>query len=170
VIQILADDSMIRNRAKVEGAVSNAKAFVELVEKHGSFKSYLKSFGPTESDAWLGRLENDLRKRFLGLGPVTVYHFMTDAGLPVIKPDRVVTRIFYRLGLIEDRSALAGAITEGRRFAAATRLPVRYVDILFVAYGQMSFKEIGVNKGICLEENPQCELCGIRSYCIRPPR
>lgn len=45
-----------------------------------------------------------LQERFEYLGEITVYHVLTDIGLPVLKPDRVVTRMFARLGItaVED--------------------------------------------------------------------
>lgn len=40
----------------------------------------------------------------------------------------------------------------------------RYIDIVFVAYGQVSSPEFGIDKGICLK-TPRCRECGITEYC-----
>ncbi len=111
------------------------------------------------------RLKEDLQLRLVGLGEITTYHFLTDIGMPVLKPDRVVTRIFTRLGLVEQDAGPLSIIHEGKKFAEATGLPIRYVDIVFVAYGQVQTKEIGLERGICLEINPSCSVCGAARYC-----
>lgn len=38
--RLLADEGIIRNRAKVDAAVKNAKAFLAVQEEHGSFDAY----------------------------------------------------------------------------------------------------------------------------------
>src|SRR5205823_4172284 len=81
------------------------------------------------------------------------------------KPDRVVKRIFARLGLAEEDATPMVMIDEGRKFAQATGLPIRYIDIIFVYYGQMQAKEVGLEHGICLEKSPSCEMCGAKRYC-----
>jgi DNA-3-methyladenine glycosylase I len=42
--KILLDPGIVRNRQKVESAVSNARHFLDLVEKEGSFDKFLWSF------------------------------------------------------------------------------------------------------------------------------
>jgi len=91
---------------------------------------------------------------------------MTDIGLPVLKPDRVICSIFERLDLIDSREHLLSAVIQGRRFARATDHPIRYIDIVFVADGQVASTEFGVDRGICMEENPSCEICGVREHCL----
>jgi DNA-3-methyladenine glycosylase I len=89
---------------------------------------------------------------------------MTDIGLPVLKPDRVISRIFFRLGIINDENDLAGTVLQGKKFADATGLPIRYIDIVFVAYGQVQSLEFGIDRGICLDK-PRCDECGLRKHC-----
>ncbi|WP_094226858.1 hypothetical protein [Methanolobus psychrotolerans] len=62
---------------------------------------------------------------------------MTEIGLPVLKPDRVITRIFKRIGLIESEDQLLKTVIHGRKFSQETGLPIRYIDIIFAIYGQM---------------------------------
>jgi len=46
--------AIIRNRLKIRSAVRNARAFLDLVEKHGSFDAFIWSFtdGKTVQNAW----------------------------------------------------------------------------------------------------------------------
>lgn len=107
-----------------------------------------------------------MKKRFKYLGGITVFHFLTDIGFNVVKPDRVLCRIFNRLGLVNSEDDYAGVIKAGRQFSIANKVPIRYIDIIFVVYGQVGEKkEFGIKDGICLTTNPKCELCGIYNYC-----
>jgi DNA-3-methyladenine glycosylase I len=162
---ILSDPEMIRNRRKIEACVANAKTFKSIISKHGSFQNYIDSFSAATSDANLVRLRDDLQWRFAYLGDITVYHFLTDIGMPVLKPDRVIMRIFTRLGLVKNDTNPVAFVEEGRKFAQATALPIRYIDIVLVAYGQVQTKELGLERGICLESNPSCSICGVSQYC-----
>lgn len=165
ITEILNDPRMIKNRRKVESCVDNAKTFKTIISENGSFQSYIDSFTPTDSFENLMLLKEELEYRFIGLGRITTYHFLTDIGMPVLKPDRVICRIFQRLGLIESDEQLLKTVIQGRKFAEATNQPIRYIDIIFVAYGQMESKDFGLISGICLENNPLCSLCGVRNYC-----
>lgn len=91
---------------------------------------------------------------------------MTDIGLPVLKPDRVMSRIFIRLGLLQNKKQLLKAVLQGRKFAEATKHPIRYIDIVFVKYGQDSSKDYGIDQGICLEKKPRCSACGVQAHCV----
>jgi DNA-3-methyladenine glycosylase I len=44
IARLLADPGIVRNRLKVEAAVSNARAFLALVEDHGSFDRFIWSY------------------------------------------------------------------------------------------------------------------------------
>ncbi len=165
VDEILSDPGMIRNRRKVEACIENAKVFKSIISEYGSFQAYIDSFAPTTSFENLMLLKEELEYRFKGLGRITTYHVLTDIGLPVLKPDRVICRIFQRLGFIESDEQLLKTVIQGRKFAQATGHPIRYIDIVFVAYGQVESKEFGLASGICLEQNPLCSICGVTDYC-----
>ncbi|MEM3986898.1 MAG: hypothetical protein QXR39_08995 [Candidatus Methanomethylicia archaeon] len=77
----------------------------------------------------------------------------------MLKPDRVICRIFSRLGFIDNADNINQAIKVGRDIAIATGYPIRYIDIIFTTYGQMG------DYGICLEKNPKCYICEIKKYC-----
>lgn len=163
--QILKDPETIHHKRKIEACINNAKEFSKLLSIHGSFRKYLESFGPLSEEETIERLRADLRRRFKYLGKRTVNHFLTDLGLNVLKPDRVICRIFSRLGFIDDASNIEDAIKVGREIACATGYPIRYVDIIFAKYGQKGEEYFGLEDGICLEKNPKCTICGVKNYC-----
>lgn len=161
----LGDPRLIQNERKIEAVIYNAKRFDSMIRKHGSFRNYLDSHGSLNDSDTLERLAVELRKMFRYLGPRTVYHFMTDLGFNVLKPDRVICRIFYRLGFIDREEDTLGAISVGRLISTATGEPIRFIDIVLVLYGQMGRKKgLEIDEGICLS-NPRCYLCGVAEYC-----
>jgi DNA-3-methyladenine glycosylase I len=94
--RLLSDASIVRNRAKIEATINNAKRAVELVEAEGSLAHYLWGFEPDGRPerldraalAELGRspestaLAKELKRRgWSFVGPTTVYAFMQAMGL-----------------------------------------------------------------------------------------
>lgn len=96
VERLLADPGIVRNRAKIESAIKNARAFLELQEERGSFSEYqwsfvdgrpivnrfrsLKDIPPRSpiSDA----LSKDLKKRgFSFVGSTIMYAHMQAVGM-----------------------------------------------------------------------------------------
>jgi DNA-3-methyladenine glycosylase I len=95
--RLLADPRIVRNRAKIDATIGNARALNALVDEFGSFKAYLEKFVDVppkrlprdvtpgtipittpESDA----LSRDLKKRgFRFVGSTIVYSFMQAVGL-----------------------------------------------------------------------------------------
>ena len=96
VARLLEDEEIIRNRAKIEAAISNAKAVLAVVEEFGSFDAYIwdfvddkplqtniRSFSemPAETDL-SKRISKDLKTRgFRFVGPTIVYAFMQAVGI-----------------------------------------------------------------------------------------
>jgi DNA-3-methyladenine glycosylase I len=94
--KILLDPAIIRNRAKVEATVRNARAFLAVQKEFGSFDNYLWEFvgGKPLVNKWR-RIEQlpastviseavsaDLRKRdFRFVGPTVCYSHLQAAGL-----------------------------------------------------------------------------------------
>jgi DNA-3-methyladenine glycosylase I len=93
---LLLDPGIVRNRAKVEGTVASAKAFLATAKEHGSFDRYIWSFVggrpivngpaslkqvPAETDeSWT--MSKDLKRRgFTFVGPTICYAFMQACGL-----------------------------------------------------------------------------------------
>jgi DNA-3-methyladenine glycosylase I len=166
---ILSDARMIRNRLKIQASIENAKRFQAIVREHGSFYDYLRSLPPARSDDELVGIRDNFRRLFKYLGERTAFHFMMDIGIPVIKPDRVIERVFKRLGLVQENmegdALYIALIQEARKLSQATGYPIRYIDIVFVDYGQAQNTEIGIDRGICLEIDPSCSICGAAKYC-----
>jgi DNA-3-methyladenine glycosylase I len=96
VNRLLNDAAIVRNRLKIESAISNARAFLDFNEKHGSFAKHLWSFvggkpiqnnirlhkqvpaTSVESDA----LSKDLKKRgFRFVGSTIIYAHMQATGM-----------------------------------------------------------------------------------------
>lgn len=93
---LLKDEGIIRNRLKVESAVSNAKAFLDIQEEHGSFNTFIWDFvgGEPRINRYrriedvpavtpeAERLSKTLKKRgFRFVGPTICYAFMQATGL-----------------------------------------------------------------------------------------
>ena len=93
---LLGDAGLVRNRAKIESAVTNARAFLAVQEEFGSFDRYVWSFvnGQPLVNSWKAieeipaqtaesrALSADLKKRgFKFVGPTIVYAFMQAVGL-----------------------------------------------------------------------------------------
>jgi DNA-3-methyladenine glycosylase I len=162
---MLKDRRVIQNEGKIRGCISNARQFEGIIKRYGSFSGYLKSFGDLDDPRTLDRVKFDFMVRFDYIGKITSYHLMTELGLDVIKPDRVICRIFKRLGFIRDEGDLEGAVDVGRKIALATGQRMRYVDIIFVKYGQKGAEEgFGLEDGVCLKV-PRCDKCAVTEYC-----
>ena len=96
VAALLADEGIIRNRAKVEAAVANAQACLRLRDEPGGFSGFLWSFvgGQPLRNRWRERgevpaetaeskaMSKALRKRgFSFVGPTICYAFMQAVGM-----------------------------------------------------------------------------------------
>ena len=162
--RILADPEMISNARKVEACVENAKEFQKIAGEHGSVANYIATFEAGRSFENLFLLKEELEARLDFVGGVTVYHLMTDLGLPVLKPDRVICRLLYRLGLLENEKQLFKAVLVGRRLAALCGRSVRYVDRILVAHGQTANTKHAFGSGVCTDK-PDCQACSARVLC-----
>jgi len=94
--KLLADERIIRNRAKIAWSVRNAKAFLAVQREHGSFDAYLWNFSggaplvnrprtssdvPAQTDL-SDALSKDLRARGFGfVGSTICYAFMQAVGI-----------------------------------------------------------------------------------------
>ena len=96
VRHLLLDDGIVRNRAKIEATIGNARAFRAIQREHGSFDAYVWRFvdGTPIQNAWTSRkevpaetdvsrsLSRDLMKRgFRFVGPTICYAFMQSVGM-----------------------------------------------------------------------------------------
>lgn len=96
VAALLADPGIVRNRLKIESAIRNAQAFLEVQENFGSFDAYLWRFveGKPLTNHWqrmeqvpvatpaAEALSRDLRQRgFKFVGPTICYSLMQAVGM-----------------------------------------------------------------------------------------
>lgn len=149
-----------------------ANRYCKIVDEYGSFSEYLnKAFGIVDTNCSLSQLNqlyNDLMVRFkgTGIGETSRWHFLTELGFYSLKPDSVIKRIFYRLGLIDNEDDNIAAIEVGRSISKSLNLPIRYIDILFVKFGQEGSSDLlGTTDGICLSTRPKCDICPLASIC-----
>jgi DNA-3-methyladenine glycosylase I len=94
--RFLADPSLIRNRRKLEAAVTNARAFLKIQERYGSFDAWIWHFvdGRPMLNTWKDITElpvrtplsdsisNEMKKAgFAFVGPVTIYAHLQAIGI-----------------------------------------------------------------------------------------
>jgi DNA-3-methyladenine glycosylase I len=164
--EMMQDEKMIKNRSKIEGCIKNACTFSKIIEKYGSFQDYVNSFEIKDSFENLMLFKEEIELIFRYLGATTSYHFMMEIGLQVLKPDRVITRMFKNFGLIENENQLLKKVIQGRNMSEAVNYPIRVIDIIFIKYGQMGKdEEFKLDDGICLLKNPKCYICGVKEFC-----
>jgi DNA-3-methyladenine glycosylase I len=76
VAALLEDAGIVRNRLKVNAAVTNAKAFLAVQKEFGSFDAYIWRFEDAKA------MSKDLLKRgFRFVGPTICYAFMQAIGM-----------------------------------------------------------------------------------------
>ena len=93
---LLVDPGIVRNRLKVDAAINNARAYLELVEKEGSFSQWLwahvdgtpvqnrfRTMDEVPATTPLSeQLSRNLKKRgFRFVGPTIMYAFMQATGM-----------------------------------------------------------------------------------------
>ena len=96
IAQLLKNDGIVRNRLKIESAVTNAKAFLKVKDEFGTFDKYIWKFvnGKTIINSWKtlkeipaftgesDAMSKDLKSRgFKFVGSTICYAFMQAAGL-----------------------------------------------------------------------------------------
>lgn len=94
--ELLQEKGIVRNRRKIQAAVTNAKAFLEIQKEFGSFDNYIwgfvnnkpiknayKSLEEIPAKTELSeKISKDLKKRgFKFVGPTIIYAFMQAVGM-----------------------------------------------------------------------------------------
>ncbi len=94
--ELLTNPGIVRNRRKVETAVTNARAFLRVQDEYGSFDAYIWGFvdGDTVHNRWTHErdipartkeseaMSKDLKRRdFRFVGPTICYAFMQAVGM-----------------------------------------------------------------------------------------
>lgn len=86
VTRLMNDSGIVRNRAKIEATINNARRHADLVKEFGSFPAYVWRFEPKRRPEGMlpeaVAMSKDLRKRgWAFVGPTTVLSFMQAMGL-----------------------------------------------------------------------------------------
>ena len=98
VSRLLADAGIVRHRGKIEASISNARAYLDLMEAEGSLAAFAWSFEPGKGERPAKRtldvlrtitttpgsiaMSKELKRRgWKFVGPTTVYAFMQAMGL-----------------------------------------------------------------------------------------
>jgi DNA-3-methyladenine glycosylase I len=76
IARLLADPAIIRNRAKVEALIANARVVQELRVSHGGFAAWLDAHHPRDKADWVKLF----RKTFRFTGPEVVNEFLMSTG------------------------------------------------------------------------------------------
>lgn len=94
--ELLVNENIIRNRLKINAAVNNAKLFLEIVEKYGSFDSFIWNYvdykpitghwerieDQTSTTPISDKISKDLKKLgFKFVGSTIIYAFMQATGM-----------------------------------------------------------------------------------------
>ena len=75
VARLMKDEGIVRNRAKIEATIANAKAYLDIQKEFRSFDRYLEAFTDPVT------LSKDLKKRGMRfVGPTIVESFMEATG------------------------------------------------------------------------------------------
>jgi len=77
--RLLADAGIIRNRLKIDAAISNAKTILELRQSHGSFEGWLNAHHPLAKPEWVKLFKQTFR--FTG-GEIVGEFLMSTGYLP----------------------------------------------------------------------------------------
>ena len=96
VRRLMNDAGIVRNRAKIDATIGNARAFLEVQREHGSFDAYIWQFVdgrptqnawrrhgecPAETDASRAMSRDLVRRGFRFVGPTICYAFMQATGM-----------------------------------------------------------------------------------------
>ncbi|MFZ2029229.1 MAG: DNA-3-methyladenine glycosylase I [Vitreimonas sp.] len=92
IARLLKDTRIVRNGAKIQGTIANARFVVETAKEHGSFSKFLKSWPMTDQ---VGLLEH-FKKNASHLGPSGAMYFLRSNGWDafILSPD--VTKALIR--------------------------------------------------------------------------
>jgi DNA-3-methyladenine glycosylase I len=143
--KLLNNPEIIRHKPRLKATISNAKKMVEIVKQYGSFKNYLNSF--PSIDSLVEKLQG-YHGGFKGIGETNVYEFVKEIGLPFLKPNRNVKRVFLRLGLINKKASQEEIIKVGIQMAKENNERPCAVDWVIWNFGSY----------IC-KLKPLCNLC-----------
>ena len=148
---LMKNTKIIRHKDKIKATISNAKKMEHIIREHGSFVNYINSF--PSGDDLIEKLQG-YYGGFSWIGEVNVYEFAKELGLPFIKPDRQIKKVFLRLGLIDRKTSPEGIVEVGKAMAEEVKERPCVVDWALWSFGNQ----------IC-KAKPGCERCGLTNLC-----
>jgi len=136
VARLLKNPAIIRNGAKIQSTIANARFVVETAKQHGSFSAFLKQW-PTADQ--IGLMEH-LKKHASRLGGATAMYFLRFNGWDAFILSQDVTRALIREGVIDkpatSKSALRAVQAAFNAWTKESRRPQREVSrILALSVG-----------------------------------
>ena len=149
VQELIENKQIIRHEGKIKATISNAKKMERIIEEYGSFLNYINSSLETLIEKLQGYYGG-----FSWIGEVNVYEFTKELGLPFIKPDIQVRKVFLRLGLNDQKASLKEVVDIGKNIAMAVKEKPAVVDWALWSFGNR----------IC-KAKPECERCGLTKIC-----
>jgi len=155
---LISNPNIIRNKAKIEACLWNAKRMREISARFGSFGEYLAQSEGNENQL-IGKM-----KQFKFVKDALARDYLKDIGiLDTIKPDSNVLRVFFRLGFINSEGSFNEAIKIAEAFKHATSERLIVIDAVFWMYGGGG--DGHVKKAMCNKKNPFCSECPLTTYC-----
>ena len=150
--ELMQNDKIIRHKTKIEATIENAEKMVQIVRRWGSFNNYINFFSSIESlvDGLQG-----CKGGFIGIGETNVYEFLKEIGIQTIKPDRQVTKIFFRLGVIGEKASLREIAETGMQMAKEVNERPCTVDWVLWRFGSE----------VCKTKNANCDKCSLALVC-----
>ncbi len=83
VQRLISNEKIVRNHAKIIATINNARQFLNLKKKHGSFQRYLDSLDKSENYAIVIK---ELSKQFSRMGPSSARIFLYSVGENIKRP------------------------------------------------------------------------------------
>jgi DNA-3-methyladenine glycosylase I len=129
---------IIPNERKIKAIIRNANQMKEVIREYGTFANYL-CFYPFD-------LKEDLLERFDYLGRESdrkvVLDFMKEMGFPVIKDDKHIRRVLFRLGLINSEDVEQDEVLKvGKEIADAVGKEMAVLDTVLWWFGKRVCKD-----------------------------
>jgi len=155
---LISNPHIIRNKAKIEACIWNARRMMEISADFGSFGEYLAQSEGNENQL-VGKM-----KKFKFVKDAVARDYLKDIGiLDTIKPDSNVLRVFFRLGFIPSEGSFNEAINVAEAFKQATSEKLIVIDAVFWIYGGGG--DGHVKRAICNKNNPFCNECPLAIHC-----
>lgn len=148
--KLMNNSDIIRHKGRIKATITNARKMKEIVKEYGSFLDYINSFEKSDE------LIADLQEQFDFIGDINVYEFLKELGLPFIKPERQIKKVFLRLGLVSEKASEDEIIRVGKDIAKAVKERPCVVDWVFWSFGSK----------VC-KKKPDCRKCWLTHLCQR---